>query len=39
MAFTVDSWSDGGLRYLVIGDPEQEDVKKLAEMFRKAARG
>jgi len=39
MAFTVDSWSDGGLRYLVIGDPEQEDVAKLAEMFRKAARG
>ncbi len=38
MAFNVESWSEGGLRYVVIGDASPSDVRELSEMLRAAAR-
>ena len=32
--FTMESWSQGGLRYFVIGDAGAEDVDRLAKLFK-----
>lgn len=36
MAFNVETWSDGGLRYVVIGDASPADVRDLSELMRTA---
>ena len=38
MAFNVESWSEGGLRYVVIGDASPADIRALGELLRAAAR-
>lgn len=38
LAFTVETWSEGGLRYVVIGDASPGDVHQLSELLRGAAR-
>jgi anti-sigma factor RsiW len=38
LSFTVETWSEGGLRYFVIGDTGAEDIRKLGELLRAAAR-
>jgi anti-sigma factor RsiW len=37
-AFSTETWSQDGLRYFVIGDAGAEDIHKLTEMIRGAAR-
>jgi anti-sigma factor RsiW len=36
--FSVESWSSGGLHYVVIGDSNQADIHALSELLRSAAR-
>lgn len=36
MSFHMETWSQGGLRYFVIGDTGASDVGALAELFKKA---
>ena len=38
MAFNIESWSEGGLRYVVVGDAGPSDIRQLAELLRAAAR-
>ncbi len=38
MAFNVETWSEGGLRYVVIGDASPSDIRELSELLRAAAR-
>jgi anti-sigma factor RsiW len=38
MAFNVETWSQGGLRYVVIGDAGPADVHELSESLRVAGR-
>jgi anti-sigma factor RsiW len=38
MAFSVESWCEGGLRYVVIGDVSPADIHELGELLRAAAR-
>jgi len=38
MAFNVETWSEGGLRYVVIGDASPADVHELSELLRVAGR-
>jgi hypothetical protein len=38
MAFNVESWSESGLRYVVISDAGSADVHELSEMLRVAGR-
>lgn len=38
ISFNVMSWSEAGLRYFVIGDASPEDLQKLAELLKHAAR-
>jgi anti-sigma factor RsiW len=38
VSFNLQSWSEGGLRYVVIGDTSPEDIGKLAELLKAAAR-
>jgi anti-sigma factor RsiW len=35
-SFEVDSWSQDGLRYFVIGDASAEDIKNLAARLKSA---
>ena len=37
-SFNLQSWSKDGLRYVVIGDTSPEDIGKLAELLKAAAR-
>lgn len=37
MSFHLETWSQGGLRYFVIGDAGAADVEALAALFKKAA--
>lgn len=37
-SYVVESWTQGGLRYLVVADVPQSDVNGLVELFKKAAR-
>ena len=36
LAFNVEAWSEGGLRYVVIGDASPADVHELGELMRSA---
>lgn len=36
--FSVESWSEGGLRYVVIGDTTPADIHDLSELLRTAAK-
>jgi anti-sigma factor RsiW len=38
LSFHMESWSQEGLRYVVVGDVADSDVHALAELFRQAAR-
>src|SRR5208337_2013265 len=38
MAFNVETWSEGGLRYVVVGDTSAADVHALGELMRAAGR-
>ncbi len=35
--FSVESWSEGGLRYVVVSDASQPDVRALSDLLRTAA--
>lgn len=37
LSFTTETWSAGELRYFVIGDASQEDIRRLADLLRSAA--
>lgn len=34
LSFTVETWSQGGLRYIVIGDASVADINELAKLFK-----
>jgi len=36
MAFNVETWSEGGLRYVVIGDASPADIQELSQLMRAA---
>jgi len=38
LALHMESWSEGGLRYFIVGDAPASDVHALSELLRKAAR-
>ena len=38
MAFNVETWSESGLRYVVIGDASPADIHELSELLRAAGR-
>lgn len=38
LAFNIETWTDGGLRYVIISDSGQADVNELSELFKSAAR-
>jgi len=38
LAFNMETWADGGLRYVVISDADQATVHELSERLRRAAR-
>jgi anti-sigma factor RsiW len=38
MAFNVETWSEGGFRYVVVGDASAADIHELSEMLRAAGR-
>jgi hypothetical protein len=37
LSFSMETWSQGGLRYFVIGDASPADINSLAKLFRTAA--
>lgn len=37
LTFNVETWSQGGLRYFVIGDASASDIENLAKLFKAAA--
>src|SRR5215469_12991317 len=37
LSFNVETWSQGGLRYFVIGDANVADINNLAELFKTSA--
>ena len=38
LALQIETWSEGGLRYYIVGDAPATDVHALGELLRKAAR-
>jgi len=38
MAFTIESWTEGGLRYFVVGDAGAEDIHALSALLKAAAK-
>jgi len=38
LAFSSETWTDGGLRYFVVGDASPSDVHDLSELLRSAGR-
>jgi len=38
MAFNVETWSESGLRYVVMGDASPSDIHQLSELLRVAGR-
>jgi anti-sigma factor RsiW len=38
LAFSLETWSDAGLRYILISDTSPQDIAKLAEMLKAAAK-
>lgn len=37
LAFNVETWAEGGLRYAIISDAGRSDIHALGELFRRAA--
>jgi len=37
LSFNMETWSQGGLRYFVIGDASAADIDSLARLFRTAS--
>jgi anti-sigma factor RsiW len=37
-AFNVETWAEGGLRYVVFGDANRADIHELSELLKRAAR-
>jgi hypothetical protein len=37
LSFNMETWSQGGLRYFVIGDTSVADINSLAKLFKTAA--
>jgi len=37
LSFNMESWNQGGLRYFVIGDASDDDIRQLADMLKKAS--
>jgi hypothetical protein len=37
LPFNMETWSQGGLRYFVIGDAGMADIDSLAKLFKAAA--
>lgn len=37
LSFNLETWSQGGLRYFVIGDASAADIDSLAKLFKTAA--
>src|SRR5437899_10640057 len=37
LSFNMETWSQGGLRYFVIGDASAADIDSLAKLFKTAA--
>jgi anti-sigma factor RsiW len=37
LSFSMETWSQGGLRYFVIGDANAADIARLAKLFRAAS--
>jgi len=37
VSFNVETWSQGGLRYFVIGDANAADIDSLARLFKDAS--
>jgi anti-sigma factor RsiW len=38
LAFSSETWTEGGLRYFIIGDASPSDIQQLSELLRSAAR-
>jgi anti-sigma factor RsiW len=38
LSFHVESWASGGLRYFVVGDADPQEIQKLSQMHKAAAR-
>ena len=36
-SFTVETWSESGLRYFAISDVASEDVRQLSDLFKRSA--
>ncbi len=36
-SFSTESWTENGLRYVVIGDASHDDIRNLAELLKRAA--
>jgi hypothetical protein len=37
LSFNMETWSQGGLRYCLIGDASAGDINNLAELLKRAA--
>ena len=37
LSFNMETWSQGGLRYFVIGDASATDIDSLAKLFKAAS--
>ena len=37
LSFNMETWSQGGLRYFVIGDASATDIDSLAKLFKTAS--
>jgi anti-sigma factor RsiW len=37
LTFNMETWSQGGLRYFVIGDASAADIDSLAKLFKAAS--
>ena len=37
LSFNMETWSQGGLRYFVIGDASAADIDSLAKLFKAAS--
>jgi anti-sigma factor RsiW len=38
LSFNMKTWSQGGLRYCILGDASAGDINNLAELLKRAAR-
>lgn len=38
LSFTVETWSEGGLRYFVISDVNPDDIRQLSQLLKSAAK-